>query len=324
MVGRTSVMCVAVALLSVSAGSAAWAACEETEIMFSDDFSKPDPSWTPVKGNVFRDSRYVINVDPNGSVMDWPAAFVFSGNYSVCTEFKLPVDPNGAAGSGIAFWVDPDKNRNGSHNYYMAVASPDGYYWVSRVFNGTRSTVVEAAETGLIKNGPNDTNEIAVTLWGREGVFIVNGKEVGRFKGQPPKASYAGLTAGAPLDRKYVLEFRKFRVVKTAAASQPQIPSGAPFASWNENGRSGRYLLQILQGNGPPTTDTTGVVASDTDCEPDAQGFSHCQNEIDLPNGTRMTAINTHQMQQYPCLEPGQKLQLSTVAPGWVVAVVSK
>ena len=74
----------------------------------------------------------------------------------------------------------------------MAVASPDGYYWVSRVFRGTRSYVVDAIQGDLIKTGPNDTNEISVTLQGNEGVFIINGKEVGKFKGQPPKSSMPG------------------------------------------------------------------------------------------------------------------------------------
>lgn len=202
------------ASLAVSVNDAAWAACDGKDVMFSEDFSKPDASWTPAKGNVVRNNRYVVSVEPNVSATDWPAAFVFSGNYSVCAELKLPIDPDGAAGSGIAFWVDPEKNQNGSHNYYMAVASPDGYYWVSRVFNGVRSTVVDAADGDLVKNGPNDTNQISVRLQGNEGIFVVNGKEVGQFTGQPPKESYAGLTAGAPLDKKYVIEFLRFRVVR--------------------------------------------------------------------------------------------------------------
>jgi len=209
------VICAIVTIITVSAvGKPAIAACEGNDVLFSDDFSKPDVSWNPPDVTVFRDKRYVVTVQPNGTVTDWPSAFVFVGNYSVCVRLKLPSDPTGAAGSGIAFWVDPERNQNGSHNYYMAVASPDGYYWVSRVFRGTRSYVVDAIQGDLIKTGPNDTNEISVTLQGNEGVFIINGKEVGKFKGQPPKESYAGINAGAPLDKKYIIEFSDFRAVR--------------------------------------------------------------------------------------------------------------
>jgi hypothetical protein len=53
-----------------------------------------------------------------------------------------------------------------------------------------------------------------VTIQGNAAVFAVNGTEVGRFSGQPPAQSHAGITAGAPLDKKYVIEFLNFRVLR--------------------------------------------------------------------------------------------------------------
>ena len=220
-IGRLIISTIMTIIAASAIGKPAITACGGNDVLFADNFSKPDASWRPTDGAAFRDNRYIVTVQPNGTITDWPSAFIFSGNYSVCARLKLPNDPTGAAGSGIVFWVDPERNKNGSHNYYMAVASPDGYYWISRVFRGTRSYVVDAVQGDLIKTGANDTNEISVILKGNEGVFVINGKEVGIFKGQPPRESYAGITAGAPLEKKYALEFSDFRVVKAPVSRQP-------------------------------------------------------------------------------------------------------
>ena len=79
-----------------------------------------------------------------------------------------------------------------------------------------------------------------------------------------------------------------------AVTGEPAIPRGAPLASWNDNGQGGKYLLQILDGNAPhPGVTVSGVVASDTACEPDARGLNHCHNAINLADGSRIVAINT-------------------------------
>ena len=104
-------------------------------------------------------------------------------------------------------------------------------------------------------------------------------------------------------------------------SSQSALLKSASLASWSENGRDGRHLLQIVDGSILPAgTTVVGVVVSDTLCQPDAQGFSHCHNAIELADGKRMTVIDTHQMSRYPCLEPGQRLSLSRIDRTWIVA----
>ena len=124
------------------------AACEGSSVQFSEDFSHPDPSWGPFSKEVFRDRKYIMTAEPNRTVADWPSAALFSGSYTICVNVKLPLDPNSAAGSGLLFWIVPEKNKREGHNYYMAMMSPDGFYWISRQIDGVLSTVLEPATGG--------------------------------------------------------------------------------------------------------------------------------------------------------------------------------
>ena len=80
-----------------------------------------------------------------------------------------------------------------------------------------------------------------------------------------------------------------------AGAAQAQgppsgIPAAATMKSWQENGAGGRYLLQVVKGKLPKSLQpVTGTVTSDTDCDADAQGLSHCHNNVKLADGTEIT-----------------------------------
>jgi len=105
-----------------------------------------------------------------------------------------------------------------------------------------------------------------------------------------------------------------------ARTDQPPIPRGVAMKSWQENGRDGQYLLQVLQGSalkaGEPVT---GTVKSDTDCDADAAGLSHCHNIIELANGTRITVINTHNMHRNRCLGAGDLVSLTGISGPWTM-----
>ncbi len=105
------------------------------------------------------------------------------------------------------------------------------------------------------------------------------------------------------------------------ASAEPTIPPGVSLTSWFENGKGGQHVLQIAEGNAPPiNVRVAGTVTSDTDCDPDAQGLSHCHNNIDLGNGRSITVIHNHAMQRHPCLAPGQRLSIAGLNANWVVA----
>lgn len=106
-----------------------------------------------------------------------------------------------------------------------------------------------------------------------------------------------------------------------ASVAEPAIPPGAGIQSWFENGTGGRYVAPVIEGS--PSALATGArigtVLSDTDCEPDTQGLSHCHNGIAFDNGSRITIMDSHQMRRHRCLRPGERVQVSRLADGWVV-----
>jgi hypothetical protein len=52
------------------------------------------------------------------------------------------------------------------------------------------------------------------------------------------------------------------------------------------------------------------TVLTDEDCMPDAQGISHCRNEVLLPDGQTVVLRHPHNMQLVPCLAPEEKVLL--------------
>ena len=109
-----------------------------------------------------------------------------------------------------------------------------------------------------------------------------------------------------------------------AAVTQPPIPRGVAMKSWQENGRDGRYLLRVIEGNTPRAGKAiSGIVASDTDCDADAEGLSHCHNIIELHGGGKITVIDTHNMHRYRCMQPGEPISLTGLGKSWILATVS-
>lgn len=108
-----------------------------------------------------------------------------------------------------------------------------------------------------------------------------------------------------------------------SASVQPPIPRGVAMKSWHDNGRDGRYLLQLAQGSalraGKPVS---GTVTGDANCDADAEGLSHCHNTIELANGSQITVINTHEMHRYRCLGAGDRISLTRIGGSWIMGAL--
>ncbi len=110
-----------------------------------------------------------------------------------------------------------------------------------------------------------------------------------------------------------------------AATGQPAIPPGVALKSWQDNGADGHYLLQVIEGQTPKTGKTiVGTVTSDTDCQADAEGLSHCHNAIKLADGGSITVVDTHEMHRNRCMQPGEQISLKVVGKAWVIGTVFK
>lgn len=72
------------------------------------------------------------------------------------------------------------------------------------------------------------------------------------------------------------------------------------------------YLVQLDSGTIPSGV-THLEVLSDENCQPDADGVSHCLNRVTFStaNGEGEAALrHHHRMSEEPCLTPGQTLEL--------------
>ncbi len=58
-----------------------------------------------------------------------------------------------------------------------------------------------------------------------------------------------------------------------------------------------------------PVGATTAIVLTDTNCEPDADGVSHCLNDLQIGDAV-VTVQHHHSMAEIPCLSPGETITL--------------
>ncbi len=72
--------------------------------------------------------------------------------------------------------------------------------------------------------------------------------------------------------------------------------------------------LHAMRLKGPiPARPVLATVLTDENCEPDAQGVSHCINRMRLSNGKTLVVQHPHKMEDVPCLAPQEQV---TVRPG--------
>lgn len=65
-----------------------------------------------------------------------------------------------------------------------------------------------------------------------------------------------------------------------------------------------------LEQGALPDGPVVATVLTDEDCAPDSQGISHCRNAARLAGGGIVVLRHPHEMEQVPCLAPGEKVLL--------------
>jgi hypothetical protein len=67
---------------------------------------------------------------------------------------------------------------------------------------------------------------------------------------------------------------------------------------------------KLVGGGTMPAAETQATVLTDEQCQPDAEGISHCLNRLRLSDGTEIAVRHPHNMQKVPCLSPGEHVQV--------------
>jgi hypothetical protein len=78
------------------------------------------------------------------------------------------------------------------------------------------------------------------------------------------------------------------------------------------NGVAGIEVAYAVSGKAPARTQI-GEVLTDTNCQPDSYGVSHCLNRIRLASGRVITVRHDHSMMNDPCLAPGERVGVRAV-----------
>jgi hypothetical protein len=73
------------------------------------------------------------------------------------------------------------------------------------------------------------------------------------------------------------------------------------------------YMMTNLRAGQIPEGATSARVLSDSNCEPDADGISHCLNDLQIGN-VIVTVQHHHNMAEVPCLSPGEIVTLMPFA----------
>ena len=185
------------AVADIATGSVkAPSGCGAGKVLFEDAFTSHDPAWGPKDDRLaIASGEAVLSPVPGTRTLRWNRAFVFE-DVDVCATARLTSytsDPI-TSYAGLMFWVRDDRN------YYQAVIAESGHFTVARVVDGKVAQKRPVAWTSLdiAEAKAKDRNTLRVATKGDRVVISINGKQVARFIGAPPRGpSYVGVLAAS-------------------------------------------------------------------------------------------------------------------------------
>ena len=91
------------------------------------------------------------------------------------------------------------------------------------------------------------------------------------------------------------------------SAESPSVTWLARTVTWQlvPPGRSVLGSSVKLVAGELPTSASKAIVRSDSNCQPDEQGVSHCLNELEI-GAAKVVVRHHHKMSEVPCLTPGE------------------
>jgi len=172
------------------------AGCGNGKVLFVDAFTSHDPAWGPKDDRLaIASGEAVLSPAPGTRTLRWNRAFVFD-DVDVCATARLTSytsDPI-TSYAGLMFWVKDDRN------FYQAVIAESGHFTVARVVDGKvlQKRPVAWTDLDVAKTNVKEKNTLRVATKGDRVVISVNGKQVAKFNGDPPRGpSYVGMLAAS-------------------------------------------------------------------------------------------------------------------------------
>jgi len=198
------------ALVWLSAGEGALAACQGTTILFQDSFDRLQPTWGETT-----DSFKVVNSQL--VVSPAPDTYFWSGNSAnLYDDIDMCVTMTTIAGvepteskAGLVFWY-VDVN-----NFYVFELAPNGKASVWRRQRGKWLAQVNWKAVEGANIGDGAINELRVTTIGSQATFYVNGTEFEQLTGSPPdNGQQVGVFAASPPSAAASFGFDNLKVTK--------------------------------------------------------------------------------------------------------------
>jgi hypothetical protein len=69
-----------------------------------------------------------------------------------------------------------------------------------------------------------------------------------------------------------------------------------------------KQTIAVLLSGAMPHGTVKATVTTDENCDPDAQGYSHCRNDLRLADGSVLHLRHNHPMGMVACLSPGEEV----------------
>jgi hypothetical protein len=164
------------------AASPTLAACDPDNAIFEDDFEFLDASWGAPADNFYVEDGTLILSSYWGNINS--QTINEAANVCVDTTILEASDPDQSP-IGVVWWWE-----NWDNYYYLFYWANSDWVEVRRWVKGQHQNV-GAVQTLALKQGLGQTNQIELRLKPKDATIFINGTEVMRFKGKPPKGGGA-------------------------------------------------------------------------------------------------------------------------------------
>jgi len=175
------------------AANPALAECDPETALYEDDFEFLDGSWGAPNDSIYAEEGVLVIKSFMGQVNFQTK----NEAANVCVDLTIVDAPvQDQSPIGLVWWWE-----NWDNYYYLFYWADSPIVEIRRVVKGQFQNVV-SVETLALKQGLGQTNHIELQLRPKDATLFINGTQVTRFKGKPPKGgSPVGVYGTSPEDQ---------------------------------------------------------------------------------------------------------------------------